>query len=89
MNQFFASHDVTAMLWAFAVLKELPGMELMDALRRRALIVMLQVKEKGGRRDDVRGAHAAMAIVDGCQEWKLFKLANVPPRYASGCSVML
>ena len=43
MNQFFASQDVTATLWAFAVLKELPGMELMDALRRRALIVMPQV----------------------------------------------
>ncbi len=28
MNQFFSSQDVTATLWAFAVLKELPGMKL-------------------------------------------------------------
>jgi hypothetical protein len=27
MNQFFTSQDVTATLWAFAVLKELPGMK--------------------------------------------------------------
>ena len=43
MNKFFASQDVTATPWAFAVLKELPGMELMDGLIRRALIVMPQL----------------------------------------------